>query len=946
MLACATPVPRPLRAADPVKTSPAPASPADKADDGKDEKTAGRAPAKHDASLDLYWQALKLFRDGKASDWERGRALLQDAADQENTHAQNYLGTCLLNGNHGYKKDARKAVTWFRLAAGRGNAFAKANLGFCCFDGTGVRKDHAQAAEWLSAAVAADADFSAPEPPADFFARPEKKTGEADDTLSGNLPVNPADQTRASAHFVLGEIATGRNDLPLAQEHYVKAATMGDAGRAGIFQAAIKAAINYAFGTGTSRDMTKANEMLDLSKKLSRRMLTVFAHNLVEEKKLDDFAQADVEDEISAASEKVQHQIQFEIAGSFADPKSKDYDAREAAKWYELAAEGGEPWAMLSLALIYGDGRLGQPDPVKAFTWFKQAADKGNHLLAWANLAICYQNGLGTLKDPEKAAAIFRAHRDEDIVCYLGSIGQCPGGILTYEREVQLNIDWAKKNKDPQAECLLGLRYMRGWGVKADRDDAISWFKKAAKAGNRNALCALGVLYDDPRNLLECESVGERLAKAAECYQKAADAGDANATANLAVCYWRGWGVKQDKDHAIALYEKCLQENPDQVSAHYNLGVIYQARYNSALATGARDEKSEDLQAKMLIHYREAERLGNAIASERLGWFAYEGRLVKQDFHEAYIHFDTAAGLGSTVAHRMLGQMHENGEGVPITYRDAAYHYRLAALGGDAEALSRLCNFYITGKGGSQDLDRALFWLGRLMQRGNASAIIAYGNALLAQADYADGRRLFEQLVATKENAFSLSTTTNETLSVSFMKSKADWIKGAALERLGLIYERGWGVDPDPSKARMYREKALGFDNETAIYDVALDLTRAGKKSEALPLIVKAAAKGLPQANFSLGDLYCRGNGVPKDTAKGIGLIREAARTGFVDAQFSLAEATLQHLPDAPDLEEAIRMAEAAEAQGHPKAKEVREQLEALREKQPADTSSSSARPM
>ena len=154
------------------------------------------------------------------------------------------------------------------------------------------------------------------------------------------------------------------------------------------------------------------------------------------------------------------------------------------------------------------------------------------------------------------------------------------------------------------------------------------------------------------------------------------------------------------------------------------------------------------------------------------------------------------------------------------------------------------------------------------------------------------------------------------------------------------------GGQPDPLKARAYRDKALAFGDATAIYADALDLIRAGRKSEALPLIEKAAEKGLPQATYELGRLCSAGDGVPKDENKGLGLIRKAANAGYIDAEFSLAVATLQHLAGAPDLDEAIRLAEAAEAGGHSKAKTVREQLEALREKQPANTSSSPARPM
>jgi TPR repeat protein len=359
-------------------------------------------------------------------------------------------------------------------------------------------------------------------------------------------------------------------------------------------------------------------------------------------------------------------------------------------------------------------------------------------------------------------------------------------------------------------------------------------------------------------------------------------------------------------------------------------------------------DNAETLESEIFLHYREAERLGDARASNILGNLAYNGKLAKQDFREAYVHFETAAGRGSAEAHRMLGQMHEKGEGVPVTYQDAAYHYRLAAFGGDQEALRRLCNFYLIGKGVAQDYDRAIFWLSLFIQRGGGpSALVAYGDALIKKGDYADGQRLFEQLVANDGVYYRLNGPGNSTRTMILGNSAADWTRGAAFERLSLIYNNGWGVKRDPAKASKYREKALALGNETAIYLAALDLLRDGKKSEARPLMEKAAAKGLPQANYQLGCLCFDGaGGVPKDIIKGLGLISQAAKAGYVDAEFSMAVAALQHLPGAPDLEEAIRLAEAAEAGGQPKAKTVREQLEALREKQPAESSSSPARPM
>jgi uncharacterized protein len=921
-------------ATDLAPRSPATPSAAAPKDGARKEGTnIEQMPGKRDASVDLYWQALKIFRDGKAPDWEHGRALLQEAADQENTTAQNQLGTCYLGGSYGFAKDARKAVNWFRLAAARGDAFSKVNLAQCYFNGIGAGKDHAQAAGLLNSALASDADYPAPEPPADFFARPVQKAGEADETLSGELPVKPADQARASAHFTLGEIATERNDLPLAQDHYVKAATMGDAGRAGIYLAAIKAATNYAFGKGVPRDLAKANDMLDLSKKLSRRLGTVFAHNLVQEKKLDDFAQADVEDAISTAAEKAQHQLQFEIAGSFADPKSKDYDPHEAEKWYEFAAQGGEAWAMVSLALLYQEGTLGQTNPAKAFAWFKLAAEKGKHVLGWANLAICYQNGIGAAKDPEKAATIFKAHCDEDIVCYLGTIGQCPESPLTSERELALNQIWANQKNDPHAQFLLGQRYQAGWGVKIDLFEAADCFEKAAAGGLIRAFYQLGLLYE-----FNHEGLGIGSAQAAdkvlEYYLKGAKAGDANAMANFARYIRHPLGyrdpvgtndVGMNEDQAAAIYERCLQIDPKQVGAHNDLALIYWNRCLQHASGYGRNGGFSELKEKMLLHFREGDRLGSPQAAFNLGILAYEGKLVDRNFQEAYLHFETAAERGYTEAHWMLGQMHENGEGVPVTYREAAYHYRLAALGGSLPALRRLADFYIKGKGVSQDLDRALFWLSLLARvSGDSTSVVLLGDVLMKKGDYTDALRVFNELT----------------------KHSNSQIKGAAYEHLSEMYERGLGVEADPAEAAVYRRVAVTFGDDDALRASAMALMREGKKSEAVPLLEKAAADGLPGANFSLGCLYVKGDGVPKDEAKGWGLIRAAAKKDNIDADVSLALATLQKVPGAPDLEEAIRLAETAEACGHPQAEAVRKQLEALREKPPADTSSSPARPM
>ena len=860
------------------------------------------APTAPDPAAAPFWEAMKLFRYGKPADWPRARQLLQEAADLEYTPAQNQLGLLQLWGAVGFKKDPKKAVGLFTLAASRGNAYSATNLGQCYALGTGVRKDRKKAIEWYTAAIDAAAKFPDPVPPADFF---QASGDAADDTLSGGLPVERSDLTRAAAHFGLAEIYEAEGEAALAHQHYVKAATMGPAGRAGNRQAALKAAVALAFGQGVPRDLAAANAMLDQSKKLSRREGMVRAHGLVATKQFDDFAQADLEEQIAAETDKIHRQLQLDIAGTFADPKAKNYDAREAAKWYELAAENGDAWAMLALAALHHEGKLGASDPVKAFEWFKAAADKGNHLLAWGNLALCYHHGLGTTPAPDKAAEIFRAHANQSIICHLGAKGQPPPHLLSYEQELELLRVHARQKSDPPAQHILGLRYARGWGVELDYKDAASWFEKAAKAGHAPAWNELGLLNEWQSQALNRDRA-EGLRRAADCYEKGAALNDPQAISNLAYAYSKGRGRDEDEARAANLYERALSLDPKNDRAHNNLGVIHETRLRAALAKGEPETVCAGHREKMLRHFREAAALGSGKAARNLGFLFYAGAIVPKDLQEAYTHLTTAADLGEIDARRQLGEMHEKGLGVPVTLREAAYHYRIAALGGDRDALVSLCDFYLAGKGVSRDFDRASHWLLLLAQRhGDIRAVMVIGELALRRQEYANALKLFR----------ALEDLPN------------DRIRGYALQQLSRMYERGWGVKANPSRAKSYHTKALALHNHEAQFVAAMALVRAGRKAEAVPLLEKAAV-GHPPANYTLGYLHLAGDGVPRDATKGIQLFRKAADAGNVEAQFALATLTLRGMAGAPTLAEAMQWIAEAEAAGYPKAKELRAALE------------------
>jgi TPR repeat protein len=94
-----------------------------------------------------------------------------------------------------------------------------------------------------------------------------------------------------------------------------------------------------------------------------------------------------------------------------------------------------------------------------------------------------------------------------------------------------------------------------------------------------------------------------------------------------------------------------------------------------------------------------------------------------------------------------------------------------------------------------------------------------------------------------------------ETREQRFAKTekKADGGNVPALYTLGLMYEQGYGVTQDKSRAALYYGKA--------------------------------AEKGHVQAQYRLGYLYDHGQGVPRDLQKAAGWYEKAAEQGDPDAQ-------------------------------------------------------------
>ena len=121
---------------------------------------------------------------------------------------------------------------------------------------------------------------------------------------------------------------------------------------------------------------------------------------------------------------------------------------------------------------------------------------------------------------------------------------------------------WSEMNKEMQA--LLPKKSTFGQGVEKNEAEALKWYQKAAEAGNAYAQANMGVF---------CQTGGggmaKDIAKAAEWFDKAAKQGNAHAQFYLARLYENGNGVEKNISKATELYGKAAQGGIPQAQVAY-----------------------------------------------------------------------------------------------------------------------------------------------------------------------------------------------------------------------------------------------------------------------------------------------------------------------------------------------------------------------------------------
>lgn len=178
---------------------------------------------------------------------------------------------------------------------------------------------------------------------------------------------------------------------------------------------------------------------------------------------------------------------------------------------------------------------------------------------------------------------------------------------------------------DVRAMNNIGLLWARGVGVdKPNYEEAMRWWKEAAKHGYPLAMNNIGLLFANgqgvPRDPL----------KALAWWKRSAELGNGWAMNNIGDLYERGEGVEQSDALALEWYEKGAEA--DEPLAMYNMGSLHERGRGAA----------QDFKAALRWYARAADR-GIAYAMHSLGQLTEAGQGTPVDLPEAHAWYTVAA---------------------------------------------------------------------------------------------------------------------------------------------------------------------------------------------------------------------------------------------------------------------------------------------------------------
>jgi TPR repeat protein len=535
--------------------------------------------------------------------------------------------------------------------------------------------------------------------------------------------------------------------------------------------------------------------------------------------------------------------------------------------WYRDKART-EPWAQAYMGMLYESGQWVRQDHAAAASWYRRAGEAGNVPAQW-RLARFYNEGRGVPKDVAEARRWGQMHevkRCEQLELAEAGANACdrlaadrydPGRVVAgvdsfcmrhfAERAVAACTAAVKRSPSTVRYRTQLARSLAHTGRFAEaRREAGA----AAAKGSTTSMILLGVMSQ--RGLGSAKDESDALA----WYRKAADAGDARAASLVATAAYNGVGVAKDSLEAKALLE-ALRARPAVVPP----------------VAGPTAESGDPRAQHNLAAQLEREK----------------------KYGEALKWYERAAAQGFRPSEMNLAQMYEKGIGVAQDTAEASKRYRRLAELGDGEARYRAARLAAN----AGDTPEALKLYERGVRDGDWRSILDLGEIHEhGRGVPKDARRalaLYERVAGESRWArFKVGVLYLETMK-DYSKAEA-WLRRSAADdhpgarnNLGWMHEKGLGMKVDYAAAREHYLAAHARGNPQAKGNLE-NFFAAGLGSPSFEDYRAGAEAGISSAQYRLGMMYARGEGVARNDRLAAEWLKKAAGQGHAEARKEAAE--------------------------------------------------------
>lgn len=438
----------------------------------------------------------------------------------------------LLNRTENSTKQKNEAVAWYTKAADQGAPAAMYELAVLLLDGKLVSNDEARAVKLLK--NAAECGY----PEAQYLYGQKCKSGIKDILARDD----------AQYLYWLGRAADSSNRIVAAEAN-------------------LYLAISYELGDKVAQDYKKAFSLYRDSAEYGSigglmNLARCYKDGIGVEKNPSIAYQLICK---SAQSENATSHAYFSLGMFLENGIGTTPDFDEALKWYRRAAEGDSLDAKNAIGRFYEHGISVEQDLSEAIKWYIRAAEEGS-LSAIKNLAKRYENGDGVPYDKNEATKWYLKGADRDDAFCIFKVGEnmmAYDSLIKNDREGARWIAIAANRGCEEAQVALADLYKWGLEVPEDREKAFLWLKKAEKTHNPD------VMYEIAESYKELD-----MAQSLTWYRRAAEAGNALASFTLGNSYLSGKFTPVDLSAAFNWFSLAVEQGHGK--AKYCLGVCYE----------------------------------------------------------------------------------------------------------------------------------------------------------------------------------------------------------------------------------------------------------------------------------------------------------------------------------------------------------------------------------